>query len=557
MTPPTLLITDRLPFLWHLLGINYGQLRAILVVKLQLDNRRPVAFNQWKKTNESTNSYWISLGLYTLFGLAGAVFLGIAPAVGIVKPAALFFGYVLVICTMSLISDFSSVILDSSDNQIMLFRPVDSRTLLAARVVHIISYLFAIALAVGAAGTLVIGYRFGGLAGLLTLLLCLLTAILAVFLTNIIYLLLIQFVSGERLREVINYVQIGMGIFFYGGYQLLPRLMNSETLSGDAPFVWKAWHYAIPPLWSAGSIDMVVNRLVDGQHLLLLGLALTVPFAGIYIMTTFLSSAFNNKLATLDQEERTPPAARLVGTTTPNAAVLPLAERMANWLTNSSLEHAGFTFVWYITGRDRKFKLRTYPGLGFGLVYAVIMSLNRHSNQEEQGSGFYLFILYFGGIYIMTALMQIAVSDNYKAAWIYESSPMSQPGILLAGGLKALIVKLMVPYFCLLAAYVIYMKGIGIMPDVLLAFVNSLVMLLIAAIMGKRHLPFSMAQDIVRSSSTTRSFIGIFIALLIGATHWGLTHVPYGQWIALPVMVGVTFALFRSYQKTQWSEVEN
>ena len=484
------------------------------------------------------------------------MFLAITPVIGIVKPATIFFGYVLTICTMALISDFSSVILDSSDNQIILFRPVDSRTVLVARVVHIISYLFTIALAVGAAGTLVVGYRFGAVAGLLTLLLCLLTAILAVFLTNIIYLLLIQFVSSERLREVINYVQIGMGIFFYGGYQLLPRLMNSETLSGDAPFVWKAWHYAIPPLWSAGSIDMVVNRHIDGQHLLLLGLALTVPFAGIYVMTTFLSSAFKNKLATIDQEEKATPAARTVGTATPNAAALSLAERMANWLTNSPLERAGFTFVWYIIGRDRKFKLRTYPGLGFGLVYAVIMSMNRQSGLG-QSDGFFLFILYFGGIYILTALMQIAISDNYKAAWIYESSPMKQPGILLVGGLKALIIKLMLPYYCLLAAYVIYMKGMGIVPDVLLAFVNSMVMLLVMAIMGKRHLPFSMAQDIVRSNSTTRSFVSMFIIGLIGVAHWGITYVPYGQLVALPVMIGVMFVLFRSYRKTQWSEVEN
>ena len=37
MTPPTLLITDRLPYLWHLLGVNYGQFRAILAVRLLLE----------------------------------------------------------------------------------------------------------------------------------------------------------------------------------------------------------------------------------------------------------------------------------------------------------------------------------------------------------------------------------------------------------------------------------------------------------------------------------------------------------------------------------------
>lgn len=555
MTAPTLLITDRLPFLWRFLGVNYGQLRAILVIKLQLDNRRPVAFNQWKKAGETNNSYWLSLGLYALLGAGFAFLLALSPAEGIVKPATLFFSYVLIICTMSLISDFSSVVLDSSDNQIMLFRPVDNRTMLTARVVHITSYLFTIALAVGAVGVLIIGYRFGSVAGLLSLLLCLLTAILAVFLTNVIYLLLMQFVSSERLREVINYVQIGMGVFFYAGYQLLPRMIGSEGLSGQQPFVWKAWHYVLPPLWSAGSLDLIINRHADVQHLLLLGLALLVPFIGLYIMTRVLSSAFSSKLANLDQEETVRAATATTGQ--PVTSSRSLASRLSNWLTSSPLEQAGFTFVWFITGRDRKFKLRTYPGLGFGLAYAVVMSLNQRSSQGPGSSGFTLFILYFGGVYLITAFIQTAISDNFKAAWIYESAPMRQPGPLLAGGLKALIVKLMIPYYSLLAAYVLYLKGVSVGPDVLLAFVNSLVMLLITAIMSKRHLPFSMAQDVVRNSTTSRSFVSMFIAALIGASHWGLTYIPYGRWVALPVMGGVAYGLFRSYRQTRWAEIEN
>lgn len=556
MTPPILLVTDRLSFLWPWLGVNYGQLRAILTVKLKLDNRRPVAFNQWKKADETTNSYWMSLGLYALFGAMFAFLLAISPATNLVRPATIFFGYVLIVCTMSLISDFSSVVLDSSDNQIMLFRPVDSRTLLTARVVHVVSYLFTIALAVGTLGVLVIGYRFGAIAGLLSLLLCLLLAILAVFLTNVIYLLLIRFVSSERLREVINYVQIGMGVFFYGGYQLLPRLMDSDSLSGSQPFVWKTWHYALPPLWSAGSLDLVVNRQMDGQHLVLFGLALTVPFVGLYVMTRVLGPAFSRKLASLDQDERSKPSVLPSEAAQPTAKSVSLADRLANWLTSSPLERAGFTFVWLITGRDRKFKLRTYPGFGFGLAYAVVMSLN-HTATLNRESGFFLFILYFGGVYIMTALLQIAISDAYKAAWIYESAPMRQPGPLLAGALKALVVKLMLPYFVLLAAYVVYIKGVSVLPDVFLVFINSLVMLLVTALSNKRHLPFSMEQDVIRNNATARSFLSLFILGFIGAAHWGLTYVPYGRWIALPVMTGVIVVLFRSYQKTQWNEIAN
>lgn len=552
---PTLLLTDRLPWLWRLLGVNYGQMRAILAVKLQLDNRRPAVFNQGKKAGESTNTYWISLAIYAVFGLVFSMYLATAPPTALVLPAALFFGYILVICLMSLISDFSSVILDSSDNQILLFRPVDGRTVLMARVVHVASYLFTIALAVGVFGILTVGYRFGSGAGLLTLMLCLLMAVLAVFLTTLTYLLLMQVVSNERLREGINYMQIGMAIFFYGGYQLLPRLMGTERLRGSQVLVWQNWHYLVPPLWSAGSLDMVVNGLFDTRHWLLLTLALTTPFLGIYLMLTVLAPVFTRKLAGMDQAETADSALPRRPTRPGTLPVATLSNRLSNWFTSNALERAGFRFVWHLTGRDRKFKLRTYPGLGFGLAYAVVMSLNQKSSLG-QSDGFYLFILYFGGIYLLTAAMQLAVSDDYKAAWIFESAPVERPGWLLSGGLKALIVKLMLPYYALLSAYVLYLKGPLVIPTILLALVNILAMVLIALLMGKRQLPFTVAQDTMRQNATARMFASMAIGGLIGFGHWGLTFLPNAEWLALAVMFLAVFQLVRAYQRTQWSQIE-
>ena len=557
MKTATLWIIDRLPFLWRTLGVNYPQLRAILGVKLTLDNRRPATVFQRhnKKETESNYSFYISLAVYAFMGIFAALMLALVPPAGIVSAGVFFFGYVMVICALTLINDFSSVVLDTSDNQIMLFRPVDGRTTLIARIVHVISYLFTLTLAISITGIVVIGVRFGVGAGLLTLLLSLLTAILMVFITNVLYLGLMQFTSESKLRELINYVQIVTAIVFYAGFQILPRLIDKASLTGEG-FVWTWWHYLLPPFWSAGSLDMVINHQVNGPHLLSLGLMLVMPFAGLWLMARVLAPAFNRKLGGLDAEANAPEQAVLTGSLVPPSTSL--ADRMGTWLTTNSLERAAFSFVWHISDRDRQFKLRAYPQLGYGLAFVLFTTLRQtgYLGGAEGGPVNHLLILYMGVLFMIAAMGLTAISDQFKAAWVYASAPITRPGEMLAGRFKAITVKLMLPYFALLAAYVFYLKGPGVTLDVVLAFVNSLAMLLMIELFQKRHLPFSTSQDALKKSATARSFLILPVIGLIGVIHWGLRqYIPYGTIVALPVMVGFVWLLFRAFRQTTWAEI--
>ncbi len=553
----TLWITDRLPFLWQALGVNYTQFRAILGVKLTLDNRRPATAFQHhnQKKTESNYSFYISLAVYAFMGVFAALMLAIVPPASIVPAAVFFFGYIMVICALTLVNDFSSVVLDTSDNQIMLFRPVDGRTTLIARIVHVISYLFTLTLAISITGIVVIGVRFGVGAGLLTLLLSLLTAVLMVFITNVLYLGLMQFTSESKLRELINYVQIVTAIVFYAGFQIMPRLINKNSFTAQA-FRWQWWHYLLPPYWGAGSLDMVINHQVNGPHLGLLGLILVMPFAGLWLMARVMAPAFNRKLGGLDAEANASEQAVLAGSTTPPS--ISLADRLGAWLTTNPLERAAFSFVWHISDRDRQFKLRAYPQLGYGLAFVLFTTL-RQTGYLGGAKGVpvnHLLILYMGVLFMIAAMGLTATSDNFKAAWVYASAPITRPGEMLAGRFKAIVVKLMLPYFVLLAAYVFYLKGPGVALDVVLAFVNSLAMLLIIEFFQKRHLPFSTSQDALKKITTARSLLILPVIALIGVLHWGLSnYIPYGTVVALPVMLGFVWLLFRSFRQTSWGEM--
>ncbi|QIP11174.1 hypothetical protein G8759_00190 [Spirosoma aureum] len=552
MTTIILWLLDRLKPLFQTMGADYGQLRAIVQVKLTMDNRRnSITLGRYGKSSaESTNTFTRILAIYAFIG--GLISLGMLATPDkdrLFFPLTLQFSYIMALCAMTLISDFSSVILDSSDNQIILPRPVSSRTLWLARVVHITSYLFAIALSLSVVAILFIGYRFGAIAGLLFLVMSLLSAVLMVFLTNIFYLLLMRFISEEKLREVINYFQIVMAVLFYGGYQFLPRLIGTEVLTQTFAIQW--WHYLVPPMWMAGTIEIVIQPILDSTHLVFAVLAIVTPILGLWFMNRFLTTNFTQKLGSMDQESQPVPLATSTQTSQPGRVAW--IDKLSAWFTDNALERAAFAFTWRITGRDRKFKLKTYPQLGFGLAYVIVMSLQGSSFGSS--GFFYLFALYFAGLYVMVAQYQLSVSDNYRASWIYGSAPIQTPGDLLSGSLKALIIKLLLPFYSLLASYILYRYGIDKISDVLLAFSNSLVMLISAALLSSRYMPFSTAQDALKQSNTARGLLTSLVLGLVGFSHYGLTYIPYGTWIALPLSVLTFWILLRYYRQTDWSQI--
>ncbi|GAB3643919.1 hypothetical protein [Spirosoma arcticum] len=554
MTSLILSLLDRLQPLFRAMGADYGQLRAIVQVKLMMDNRRSIVSlgRYGKQSAENNSSFTRTLGIYAFVG--GLISLSMLSRSGkdlMFFPLTLQFAYIMALCAMTLISDFSSVILDSSDNQIILPRPVSSRTLWLARIVHITSYLFAIALSLSAVGVLVISYRFGALAGLLFLVMSLLSAVLMVFLTNVFYLVLMRFISEEKLREVINYFQIVMAVLFYGGYQLLPRLMDTETMLSEA-LTHEWWHYALPPMWMAGAVEVFVRPVIDQTHLVFLTLALLMPFAGLWFMNRFLTLDFTQKLSSIDQESGSSSLSQSDQSARQTQSAW--VDRVSDWITTTPLERAAFAFTWRVTGRDRKFKLKTYPQLGFGLAYVIVMSVQ---GQSLGRSGFfYLFALYFAGIYVMVAQYQLSVSDNYRASWVYGSAPIRDPGDVLSGSLKALIVKLLMPFYLLLAAYILFRYGTDKITDVVLAFFNSLIMLMSAALLSTRHLPFSVEQDALKQNNTARGILVSVVLGVVGFSHYGLTLVPYGVLCAIPVSAGLFWFLFRQYRQTGWSQIE-
>ncbi len=244
---------DLFRWAFTLMKADYDQLRAIVAIKLTMDNRRQIVAYRRKGNQEPGNAFLMTLFFYGIFGGLMAIMISGMPSVMIAM--IVFYSYIMVMIAMTLITDFSAVLLDTSDNTIILPRPVDSRTLFLARSTHILLHLGMLALSLSIFPCVAVLVRYGALSTLVFIVLVALSVIAAVSLTNVFYLLILQFTSEERLRNVINYFQIIMAVAIMGGYQLMPRLMGRLDTETVLQFDLQWWHIFIPPVWIAAALD--------------------------------------------------------------------------------------------------------------------------------------------------------------------------------------------------------------------------------------------------------------------------------------------------------------
>lgn len=543
---------DLFACLFRLFKVDYEQLRAILEAKLRMDGRRQHVAGRGRSRAEPKNTFTLTMMIYASVGafLAVVCLRVESPLVAMTFVHAA----VIMMVAMSLISDFSSVLLDTSDGAVLGPRPVGGRTLLVARIVHVVTYLGLLALSLSVV-TLVVGtVRYhvlfplvfaATLAGSLSLVICI---------VNLFYVAAFRLSDSERFRDIVLYMQIAMSIFFFGGYQLLPRLMDPARLHGlHIEDQW--WIYLCPPTWMAAPIDLLTGHVGRPQIVLTI-LALGVPIAGLMFVVSHLGPRFSAALARLDA-----PSNAAAPRESASSDRRPLCGRIAAVVTRNATEAAAFEFVWTLCSRDRQFKLRTYPSIAMLLVVAVIMLPRGESIAETlshlPSTKSYILLLYFACMFVPMASAVIRFSDRYEAAWIYYTTPLDRPGDVLSATLKVLLVRFAIPLFLLLALVVLAIWGPRVLPDVVLASCGLLAASALQAMLAGRRFPFTEEfKPSENSGRLVRSLLHIIFPVVLGGLHYFLTFVPFGVPLAIPVMIGLLSIPWRLYAGTSWAALQ-
>ncbi|MBR3117781.1 MAG: hypothetical protein IKF29_00950, partial [Oceanobacillus sp.] len=238
-------VLDTFQSVFRKLNIDYTVMRKILELKLTMDQRRvPTILSQNTKKKEG-NQFLKSLWIYVLYGLTLVPFVFLGD--NYLFQISIITGIAMFILSTSMISDFSSVLLDVRDKVILNTKPVNNRTINAAKFLHIAIYLTLLTGAFIAIPAIVFLFTKGFIYFLLFLIEIILIDLLILAFTALIYMVVLRFFDGEKLKDIINYAQILLAVAVVIGYQIIIRLFDFVDFEYVYDFSW--WHVLLPPVW--------------------------------------------------------------------------------------------------------------------------------------------------------------------------------------------------------------------------------------------------------------------------------------------------------------------
>ncbi|RND42434.1 hypothetical protein FAM18132_00362 [Lacticaseibacillus paracasei] len=414
-------------------GIQFDQLRLILATKRLLAARESSGlgsmFNKRKRGQDASIKTAFLWNLF--FGLILGLLMFLPTS--ILTTFTLFMTIQLLTSFLAILTTYSSLILDARDRSVFASRGVNDQTLSFARLINICFYLGMTLLAMGGPGLVMAGIHYGPVVALGGLIGLLLSGVLSLVMALFVYLLVLRFFDGERLRNMLNLVQILLMIGIYVGGQLpnlLPRSMSLFGMSISGQFNWlflpavPAWFVGLPMLF-AGQVTVL--------SLTLTALSVVVPIALTLVFLHF-SGVFEAYLEKLNQgDART----RKLGWWFRGVSAL---------LTRPGEERTYFTLGWRVLGSERDYKLRVYPQLAYGIILPLIFVGG--GLRDMPFSSAKHFIAYAGiGVIVALApaLVNLRFSSQPQAMAIFQYVPFTTHGLLLRGVVKAMFARLFLP----------------------------------------------------------------------------------------------------------------
>lgn len=514
----------RLIQLW---GVDYPQFEILLQNKLTLDFRRnPSSFKSSGKKNQTLLK---QLFVYALLGIF--ISMTLFSIQDLLLNLTIIYAVIMVMLATTLINEFTSVLFDERDNDILLARPISHRTLLLVRVMHIQFYMGYIALAMSLFAGIVLAYQFGILISLAYFIGVGLSTWITLLFTIFFYLALSKFVKGEKFKDFITYVQIFLAIVIFGSYQLLPRIIDMDSVNQASMSIhW--WTFLIPPTWIAGFVKGFSFADMNTSIALLSALALIVPFTGAIVIVRFLAKGFGDILGQ-DNTEKNQEIEK-------KSFKEKLSEQMNRLFCVTDMESMGWKLAMKTTQRDRKFKQSVYPMFGFIPVFVFLMIKPDFNNFmgsiEHLGeTNFYLAFIFFG-FFGTISITQLPYTENPEAAWIYKALPFTKHGHITSGAIKAMLYKFFLPVYIILALLALLIWDIQVFPKMLLGGLLTMLVAIVGTILQKMELPFTQAREMQqKGGAVLRMFLGMF---LMGGTA-GLVYLStvLGNWIILLISV--------------------
>lgn len=549
------------PF-WRNIGADPVQLQVILETKLKMDSRRRSSFSSMgSRSKKETKNQDIMTML--LFGFMGLVFTFIVVAFeNTATGLAIYFTAWIVLVTLTLITDFTDVLIDVRDNYILFPRPINDRTITVSRLLHIGFYLSKLVLAFAITAWITLTVKFGIAAFFVFIFLMLISVAIAILIVNVTYLLILRLTSPGKFKDIISYFQIGFTSLIFIGYYLLPQFIDLEAFQ-DLNLIEVRWAWWLPSVWLGAFWDLVMHGNTALHVLVLSVLSIALPLLAVYLVANFLAKDFNQKMLAIGQGDggSKNESVEVIRPTSPKTN---WRDRTAAWLTGSTAEQAGYQWTWNITQRSRTFRVKLFPMFGFIPAYFLYIFLADEGSLSEKfasmlDSDRYIVLLYFC-LFILTGAFNLTqFSEQYKASWVYFATPLERPGPVMMGSFKASAVKYFLPFYVIISIIVVALWGPKAILDIGLCLINVLFVGLMIAYSTQKTLPFSNAwENQSKGNNMAQGFMTLFFAGIVGSAHFFLLSRFWWVLPAFYVLSATALTLaYRAYIQLEWHQLSS
>lgn len=519
------------------LGIDHKQMCSIVTTKMTVNNR----IEKNKNGKQNANNTMLKQGI--IMALTGPLLFFFALRTASLPSALLLFHALLCFTVfINFLSEYSQLLFNKIDNEILQRLPITSKTALSARIVSMLVHILFITLCLALIPFLIVTIWQGVLTGLLFIVSVILNTIFSLLSANIFYIAIMQYTPAEKFQKVMTYIQLIVVALLVFCYQFFTRA-DSQIIV-DFTTIPPVWMYFTPPAYFTAITEFFLYPTYHTAILGILGIGICLL---LFILTiTCFSSSLNQKVSQIEIQSAghaVKGKSKLIG-------------RLANWFTRNPLQNSGFVLTWTLTGRNLKFKQSILP------VYVCIILPNcmsiyhvfTHSHTNEVLFPM-LIPLYILPLLAAITIPSLGLTDKGDKWWLYRSKPLLQPGQFLMGCFKALYLKYFVPIFLVFSLIYIGIAGLKVIVDLLLIFTFCTLFSLTYFRLAGLLFPFSKEQDIPQSQVFKLFILMAFLGVL-AVVHFTITLLPFGTLAALPVCWGIIYLIARKMINISWEKIE-
>ncbi|BES66183.1 hypothetical protein SANA_26220 [Gottschalkiaceae bacterium SANA] len=505
------------------MGCDWEKVKAVLDLQLTLDARRKSTASKKKGKREHGIFQMMAL-MYGISGVFTALIVSSIPD-SYVRVSLGFF-FIFLMAALIMITDYSAIILDKQGQFILQTKPIDQKSLHLAKLLHISVYMGFMTLVLGLPLLLLEGYYDGWQGVLICLLAYLGMDLITVVFTAFLYAGLLRLFSGEKLRDMIQYLQVGVTIIMMLSYQVFNQGIELKGASAHLSPAW--WHLLLPSQWYASWMTTESGAL----PILLKSAGILLPIGMILLYMKILAPRFDSMLSRLDENKEKIDSKKLDHSMNRQRLV-------AKLFTRHSEESAGFIMGSRLLKRERKIQLIVIPQLALGIIFPLLIimpTLMRGTSLSELRELPLYYALYMTGFMVLPLGIYGMKSEYFQAAWIFNALPIQSPNQMKRGLMKSFFVRYQLPVFIVPTLIFIGLYGLSALDEIVSIF------FLLCFFVRLNHRSFGEAfpfsEDIAAIQDNKNKllrmiFLNMAAIIVIGLLHAAVNFLLHASWVFL------------------------